>query len=266
MEDDKNLWRQGVCNLCQVVQILSFAKTASVPPCNDRISPGYQRVEIFTGGRILLEDRVLGRGTILWHSPGDRLNYSCDPTILFSCVALVFKVADDRHLMPHISRWDPDSPLSIEDFFLESRRLFVNRGSDPAQLAFYLGSMLMRQIFLRPGENADAAYSSRMKTVLRLFAYEDPDHLSLREISGKTGMSISHIHYLFKRELGITPHQYIMRQRMRHARTLLQSNCPIKDIARRCGFLRTEAFYKAFRAAGGITPGEYRRINGIVNS
>lgn len=263
---DQKVWFQSVCNLQQVVQILSFAKTASIPPCNDRISSGFQRVEIFTGGRIMLEDRELGRGTILWHSPGDRLNYSCDATTLFSCIALVFKVADDRHLMPHISRWDPDSSLSIEDFFLESRRLFMNQESDPELLAFYLGSVLMRQIFLRPKENSDAVYSFRLKTILRLFAYEDPEHLSIREISEKTGMSISHIHRLFKQELGVTPHHYVMHQRMQHARTLLQSNCPIKDIARRCGFSRTAAFYKAFRAACGMTPGEYRRSNGIVKS
>lgn len=263
---EKELWRQGIGNLLQVNRIFAFAKTAGTPPSNEKILPGYQRVEIFTGGRIKLDDRELGRGTILWHGPGDRLNYFCDPATLFSCIAISFKVADDRHLMPRISRWDPDSPLSIEDFFLESRRLFLNRRSDPAQLACYLGSVLMRQIFLRSAETADAGHSPRLELILRLFSSVDPERLSIRFISEKTGISVSHIHYLFKREMGTTPHQYIVRQRMQHARLLLQSNCPIKDLARRCGFQGTEAFYKAFRADCGMTPGEYRRGNGAGRS
>ncbi len=263
---EQKLWFQGICNLRQVTHIIAFAKTASVPPSNEQILPGFQRVEIFTGGKIQLQDKEFGRGTILWHGPGDRLNYFCDPATLFSCVTFVFKVDDDRHLMPRISQWDPDSTISVEDFFLESRKLFMNKQSDPEQLAFYFGSMLMRQIFLRPAGNHDAAFSSRMKIILRLFAYEDPEHLSIREISEKTGISISHIHYLFNKELGITPHHYIIHKRMQHARMLLQSNCPIKDIAYRCGFCGTESFYKAFRADCGMTPGEYRKINGIVKS
>ncbi|MBE6366199.1 MAG: helix-turn-helix transcriptional regulator [Lentisphaerae bacterium] len=264
--DEHKLWLQGICNLQQVTNVLSFAKTADTPPSNEQILPGCQRVEIFTGGKIQLEDREFGRGTILWHSPGDRLNYFCDPAALFSCVTLVFKVKDDRHLMPRISRWDPDSPISVEDFFLESRKLYFNSQNDFELLAFYLGTILLRQICLRPAINPDACYSSKMKIILRMFTYEDPEVLSIKAISAKTGISISHIHYLFNRELNCTPHHYILRKRMLHAQTLLQSNCPIKDIALRCGFQRTEAFYKAFHAAFRITPGDYRKQNGNIRS
>ena len=263
---EQNSWRQGVCNLLQVNRLFMFAKTASTPPSNQIIQPGHQRVEVFTGGIIKLDNQELGRGTILWHGPGDRLNYFCDPDSLFSCIAISFKVADARYRMPRISRWDPDSPLSMEEFFLESRRLFMNRQNDPEQIAFYLGTMLMRQVFLHSADNAEAAFSTRLKLILRLFSLEDPEKLSIRNISEKTRISVSYIHYLFKRELGMTPHQYILHKRMQHARMLLQSDCPIKEIARRCGFQGTEAFYKAFRTNCGMTPGEYRKSNCIIDS
>jgi AraC family transcriptional regulator len=63
----------------------------------------------------------------------------------------------------------------------------------------------------------------------------------------------------FERLTGVTPHQYILRARLRAAALGLASRADtILDIALQCGFGDLSNFNRAFRAEFGITPRAYR--------
>lgn len=254
-------WIKQIANLEELCQVLSYTKTSKTPPSNLRIPAGYQRVEIFTAGKIRFSGKEYRRGTILWHTEGDRLNYFSNPDFLFSCVALVFRVNSGERSCPRVSTWDDNSPLSIEDFFLECRNMYGNEKIDHSLFMLYAFFTLMRQTRLENAEASDCRFSVPMKRIMRMFHYEDPSSLSLKRISENVNISISHIHHLFKTELNISPHRYIMKHRIRHACTLLLSNCPIKDISERCGFLHVESFYRSFLKEMRMSPGDYRKRN-----
>jgi AraC family transcriptional regulator len=65
---------------------------------------------------------------------------------------------------------------------------------------------------------------------------------------------------MFRAATGLTPHQYVLEQRLHRARQLLeQKETALADIAVACGFSVQTHMTDNFRKHLGITPGEYRR-------
>ena len=82
----------------------------------------------------------------------------------------------------------------------------------------------------------------------------------MAQLAAKAGVSESYLYALFSKHLKSSPHQYLLNYRLRLARTRLAgSDDNIKLIAEECGFENLESFYRAFRRASGMPPGEYRR-------
>lgn len=72
-------------------------------------------------------------------------------------------------------------------------------------------------------------------------------------------VSPSHLYHLFRDELGTTPVRYRNERRIeRAARELRAAEESIEKIAERNGFHSAIYFHRMFKAATGMTPGEYR--------
>jgi AraC-like DNA-binding protein len=60
--------------------------------------------------------------------------------------------------------------------------------------------------------------------------------------------------------LGVTPHQYLVRSRLRRAaRLLAEDTRPITDVAFDVGFGDLSNFVRTFRRAAGVSPRGFRR-------
>ena len=84
-------------------------------------------------------------------------------------------------------------------------------------------------------------------------------NLGISELADLSNLSPFYFSRLFKESTGVTPYQYISRQRMERAKQLLQTDIAIADIALRCGFSSQSSFSTAFRKAVGVTPKVYRQ-------
>ncbi|SBW22949.1 Transcriptional activator [Candidatus Protofrankia californiensis] len=83
--------------------------------------------------------------------------------------------------------------------------------------------------------------------------------ISLDDLASAAGLSRFHFARRFRRTAGITPHEFVMRQRVERARTLLlRTNTPLVDIAALCGFADQSHFTREFRKRVGETPGRFR--------
>ena len=77
-------------------------------------------------------------------------------------------------------------------------------------------------------------------------------------------LSPSHFSRLFKRSTGLSPHQYLLRQRIERARELLADpGRRIADVSYELGFPSQSHFTTVFRTLVGVTPRAFqKRQNG----
>src|SRR3546814_255771 len=84
--------------------------------------------------------------------------------------------------------------------------------------------------------------------------------LSLKDLSNLAAMSVTHFTRQFRAEMGMSPHQYVVRRRIERAKYLLgYTQEPIAQIAHGCGFSHQEHLSGMFRRHVGETPARYRR-------
>jgi AraC family transcriptional regulator len=84
---------------------------------------------------------------------------------------------------------------------------------------------------------------------------------SLHAASAVFGLSPFHFLRIFTRVVGATPHQYVIRSRLRHAaRALASSRRSVTEIALECGFNDLSNFARAFRRAAGNSPSAFRNF------
>ena len=83
--------------------------------------------------------------------------------------------------------------------------------------------------------------------------------LQLKELSAIAGMSKHRFLRVFRRLTGVTPHQYLISARLRHAALALTlSRRPVIAVALEAGFGDLFTFNKTFSATFGLTPTQYR--------
>lgn len=83
--------------------------------------------------------------------------------------------------------------------------------------------------------------------------------IKLANLAQLAGMSQSHFSRLFKQSMGLSPHQYLLRQRVERAKQLLKDTSqPVVEIALACGFDSHSHFSRQFRQITGVTPKAYR--------
>jgi AraC family transcriptional regulator len=87
------------------------------------------------------------------------------------------------------------------------------------------------------------------------------DPLSLSSVARESGLSPFHFLRLFTRVLGVTPHQHLVRARLRRAaRLLVKDTRSVTDIAYEVGFGDLSNFVRTFRRAAGVSPGRFRAV------
>lgn len=84
--------------------------------------------------------------------------------------------------------------------------------------------------------------------------------IKLEDLATHLGISKFHFSRLFKKSTGISPHQYVMQQRIELARQLLiKADRSIADVALDCGFNSHAHLSKYFRYYVGMSPKAYRQ-------
>jgi len=85
-------------------------------------------------------------------------------------------------------------------------------------------------------------------------------NIDLHSLAKESGYSRSHFLRMFREATGITPHQYLLRLRLKQAQRMIKKgSTKLVDIALACGFSSHTHMSRMFRQAIGVTPSEYRR-------
>jgi AraC-type DNA-binding domain-containing proteins len=226
------------------------------------IEANTQDVEIITAGRGYFERE--GRlyeavsGTVLWHLPGERTIYRNDYAHPYECTIVTFPYKKgERRKAPRFSRWK--DAAACGRFADEILRYFHGESPDLRLLADYAYQTLLWNAIggepsLGEGLQSDAARIAR-DTIDGRFR----ERLSIEDIARLAGLSVPHLHAVYREATGESPHRALVNRRLVEARRLLVvTRKSVKEIAYEVGYADPVAFCKAFKKQSGLSPGAYR--------
>jgi AraC family transcriptional regulator len=102
----------------------------------------------------------------------------------------------------------------------------------------------------------------RLQHVLEYIAANSHLEIKLENLAEVAGMSRFHFARLFRSAMGVTPHRYLMDQRLQQAKALLRLDTrAVSEIAVETGFANAGHFAHSFRLYVGASPTEWKRQN-----
>jgi AraC-like DNA-binding protein len=116
----------------------------------------------------------------------------------------------------------------------------------------------------RPRQPAVTKARDRRRAVETALWIDAHSHrqLDLEAAAAQAGISPFHFLRLFASVLGVTPHQYLVRSRLRHAaRLLADDGRSITDVAYDVGFGDLSNFVRTFHRAAGVSPRKFREAS-----
>lgn len=101
---------------------------------------------------------------------------------------------------------------------------------------------------------------ARLRRVTELVHAKIEDDLSLQDLAASVQLSAAHFSQMFRKSTGETPHQFVLRQKVEHAKDMLRkAEARVLDVAVACGFKTQQHFARVFRQISGATPTQFRR-------
>jgi AraC family transcriptional regulator len=131
------------------------------------------------------------------------------------------------------------------------------------EIGFELAGAVIRLESHTGSEVAATRDRIRIAEVLRHIEAHCTEPHTLAELASLADLSRYHFLRTFKSVTGITPHQWILRARLREAaRRLVSTRDPITEIALDAGFDDLSNFIRSFRSEFDASPRSYRMLHG----
>ena len=122
-------------------------------------------------------------------------------------------------------------------------------------------ALLDRGVSDEPGSvAAGAGAMARVARVIRRIENDPGGSYQLGALAREARLSPYHFLRIFQGATGVTPHQYLLRLRLRQAAVRLKTDrANVLDIALACGFGDLSNFNRSFRAEFGVSPRAWRK-------
>jgi AraC-like DNA-binding protein len=122
-----------------------------------------------------------------------------------------------------------------------------------------------------PSETVRPPFATPLTPVRDYLRARPTTSTTVGDLERFSGLTRFHLARVFRREFGLPPRAYQMRQRLARASRLLALGTPTSEVSYRCGFADQSHLTRSFREAYGITPhrwsstfGASHRITGIA--
>ena len=250
-----------------VVDYRCDAGPADVPytELHDGYSVSYVRHGSF-GYRVRGETFELVAGSILVGHPGDEYVCTHDHVVGDECLSffldpeLVELIGDARAV------WQVGSVPPLPELMVlgELAQTAAAGSSDVGldEVGQLFAVRFVEAVSGRKARKLTATLRDRRRAVEAALWIDANSHkpITLDDAAEQAGISPFHFLRLFSDVLGVTPHQYLVRTRLRHAaRRLADDDSAITDIAYDVGFGDLSNFVRTFHRASGASPMRFRQ-------
>lgn len=153
-----------------------------------------------------------------------------------------------------------DVVKAVNTYAFECSKTMPNKAITLSAQEMILTHWIIRSVL---GEDMDMRAVSGDYTLARVQHYIEKHYgesLTIAELAKLNNLSVSTFERLFKKEMGVSPMQYLLEVRLNKAKLLLgRTNMPLTEIANQCGFSSSAHLGSTFKSATGATPSEFRK-------
>jgi transcriptional regulator GlxA family with amidase domain len=213
---------------------------------------------------------------------GVRMASVCSGTLLLAAAGVLDGKRATTHwnAIERLRRLRPQVKIDDESIYVRDGNIWTSAGvtagidlalamieSDLGRATALAVARLYVVFRIRPG--GQRQYSSELaaqeirddrlsRLAVRIAQHPDQDWRT-PALALKAGMSVRSLSRLFRKELNVSPAEFVERARIDRARRdLLDTNAPIKRVASRCGFGTHRRMDRAFARTISATPTEFR--------
>ncbi len=158
--------------------------------------------------------------------------------------------ASTLSLFPKMRKWDIEKPDGYEIFLKTGLLQIINEIITTKQ---YI------KLSALPNVSAEKNASS-VNHIVTYIEHHYQESISVDDLADMVGYSASHLHRIFKAQMGVGIVEYLNKYRIDKACIeLLHTSKSITQVATDCGFLYVQNFSKTFKAYMDISPLQYRK-------
>ena len=226
-----------------------------------RIAAGKLLFEVITAGCVYSPSGTELRrpGWVFCHSGGEQTIWQSEPDSHYECLILRFDLSKVRtpENWPRSFFWD--NAESAITFAHETLYAFHHTNVARDILGDLIWSHLRFKLDQFRRSRTERNVPSRISRAIRHIERYYSQDVGIQELADEVAMSPSHLHAQFKKFVEMSPHQYLIMQRMREAKhSLVTTDDPIKAISHHVGYANTENFCRAFKRYFKTTAATYR--------
>ena len=203
----------------------------------------------------------VGSGFSVWRA-GDEQRFDWRhggrSQFLFLSPQAATRVLGDHRVLPPLGHAQPQHSRVL-DLIFDALESDLSQGSPAGPL---VGESLISALVAQLAGQATTRVTPSAVRVcdraIEVIESQFSRSLSLQELADATGLGVRQFCRAFREATGDSPHQYVLRRRVEHAKLLMARKAPLVDVALQCGFTDQSQLTRTFVRLVGITPARYR--------
>jgi AraC-like DNA-binding protein len=130
-----------------------------------------------------------------------------------------------------------------------------------------LQELLIHMIQLQTANALDGSgvkSQSLLQHIVKFIRSHLNDRLTMTDLTNEACMSKTSFYRYFKRELGMSPNEFVLKERIKFAKSLLKDpTLQVNQVCFESGFDDCNYFIRAFKKIEGITPKQYQQCQAV---
>ena len=151
-------------------------------------------------------------------------------------------------------------PESQVKAIINSAELITDYSAQSDALVMHILHRILSDNHLFSQRSETPQISEEIMTAVKYISEHLSERISIPEIASQLHLSHNGLIWKFKKELNVTPLNYIALCRIKRAKQLLlEDNLTVTQIAEECGYANAYYFSNAFKNAEGVSPSAFRK-------